>query len=136
MPDININEYALSLYARIKEARVLTRVEMELDGWRPSPNMCHHNASELYLKDNSYIPVRGWLFFDIKALNLVKFVSHSAVKLPNGEIVDITPKPSQASQDYPFIDGLLDEEDYEYLVDGLGYTEINLPVGQKTILRG
>ena len=90
--------------------------------------MCHHNATELWRHDNSYTPIRGWLYFDLPGLDYVKFVSHSAVKMPDGKLVDITPKQNTIFQDYPFLEGHLDEEDYENLVDVCGYNEINLTV--------
>jgi hypothetical protein len=130
MNQIDFESYAHSLYARIHEARILKRVEINAGDWKAQQNMCHHNASALHLHDNQYFPVRGWLYFDFGVLGYVKFVSHSAVKTPEGEIVDITPKPSAATQDYPFMEGNLSEDDYQYLVECCGYSEINLPVVQ------
>lgn len=125
---IDIKAYANLLYSRIHEARILKRVEIGIVDWEAQPNMCHHNVTVLYLHDNSYTPVRGWLYFALPGLGYVKFVSHSAVKTPEGEIVEITPKATAASQDYPFLEGNLTEEDYEYIVDGCGYSEINFEV--------
>lgn len=126
MSQVDIETYARSLYARVHEARILTRVEINSGSWKAQPNMCHHNASALYLHDHKYAPVRGWLYFDLPGLGYVKFVSHSAVMTPEGEIVDIT--PSGAMQNYPFLEGNLSEEDYQHLVEDCGYGEINLPV--------
>ena len=53
----------------------------------------------------------------------MKFVSHSAVSTPQGELYDIT--PSVASQDYPFVDSGLSEEEYAELVETKGYGEIH-----------
>lgn len=128
MTGIDINAYARSLYARVHEARVLERVEIDAGDWKAQQNMCHHNASALHLHDDRYTPIRGWLYVDLPGLPYVKFVSHSAVKSPAGEIVDITPKPSAATQDYPFLEGNLSEDEYQYLVEECGYGEINLPV--------
>ena len=128
MTEIDINTYARSLYARVSDARVLKRVEIDVGDWEVQENMCHHNVSELHLLDDRYTPVRGWLYFDFPGLPCVKFVSHSAVKTPDGEIVDITPKPIVATQDYPFLEGDLSEEDYQHLVEECGYGEINMKV--------
>lgn len=128
MSQLEIETYARSLYGRIGEARVLRRVEIDAENWEAQPNMCHHNASALHLQDARYTPVRGWLYFDLPGLGYVKFVSHSAVRTPDGEIVDITPKPSAATQDYPFLEGNLSEGEYQYLVEECGHGEINLPV--------
>lgn len=128
MTKLDIDSYASSLYARVSEARVLKRVIIDVGDWKAQQNMCHNNASALHLHDDEYALVRGWLYFDLPGLPYVKFVSHSAVKTPDGEIVDITPKPSTATQDYPFIEGNLTEEDYQHLVEECGYGEINLLV--------
>lgn len=50
-------------------------------------------------------------------------VAHSAVKAPDGALYDIT--PTNASQDYPFIESKLSEEEYAELVETRGYGEIN-----------
>jgi len=96
----DVATYARSLYARIQEARKLRRVEIDAGDWKAQPNMCHHNTSALYLHDNRYTPVRGWLYFDLPGLDYVKFVSHSAVSTPDGEVVDITPSACSVSQEY------------------------------------
>ena len=126
---MDIEAYARSLYARVQEARILKRVEIDAGDRKAQESMCHHNASELHLHDERYIPVRGWLYFNLPGLGYVKFVSHSAVRTPEGEIIDITPKPSAATQDYPFLEGNLSEEEYQHLVEECGYGEIDLPVG-------
>ena len=123
MPEINVNEYAKSLYTKISEALLLKRAAIENGDWEPQPNMCHHNVSTWCELKSDYSPVRGWLYFDLPGLNYVKFVSHSAVKSPEGELYDVS--PSNASQDYPFIDGGLTEEEYTELVETRGYGEIH-----------
>lgn len=92
---------------------------------KAKPKMCHHNVSELHLFDNSYKPVRGWLYFDLPGLDFVKFVSHSVIKTPNGKLIDIT--PTDTPREYPFIEGNLSEDEYAYLVKELGWGEINYP---------
>ncbi|MEY8210911.1 MAG: hypothetical protein RPT00_01510, partial [Gammaproteobacteria bacterium] len=70
----------------------------------------------------AYTPVRGWLYFDLPGLPQVKFVSHSVVRAPDNELYDIT--PSNASKDYPFVEGNLSEEEYADLIGIKGVTEI------------
>lgn len=129
MNRIEIETYARSLYARVAEARILKRIGINAGIWTAKENMCHHNATELHLHDERYTPIRGWLYFDLSAFGYIKFVSHSAILTPEGEIVDITPRPTTATQDYPFLEGYLSEDEYQELVEERGYSEINLPIG-------
>jgi hypothetical protein len=86
---------------------------------------CHHNVSMWCQHEPDFEPVRGWLYFDLPGLNYVKFVAHSAVRTPEGELFDIT--PSRAFQDYLFIEGGLSEEEYAHLVETQGVGEIHAP---------
>lgn len=120
-PD-DLNAYAARLFARIGDAVMLQRVEVNLDGWTPQLNECHANATEIHSRNGAYVPVRGWLYFDFGGLlDRVQFLAHSAVLTPDGELCDVT--PSVASQDYPFISAEESEEDYAALVQG-GVTRI------------
>jgi len=79
------NDYAAKLYARLGEAVVLRRMEVEVGGWQPLANECHANATQVHLRDASYTPVRGWLYFDFGSyLDHVQFLAHSVVRAPNG----------------------------------------------------
>ena len=109
------NDYAAKLYARVGEAAVLRRMEVEVGGWQPLANECHSNATQFHLRDASYTPVRGWLYFDFGGcLAHVQFLAHSVVRAPNGELWDIT--PAQPAQAYPFILAMESEEDYAALI--------------------
>lgn len=95
---------------------------IENGDWEPQPNFCHHNVSIWCQLRPEYIPVSGWLYFDLPGLNFVKFVAHSAVKAPDGELYDITPSETK---DYPFIESELSEEEYAELVESKGFGEID-----------
>ena len=83
---------------------------------------CHANATEFHLQDPSYVPVRGWLYFDFRGLlTHVKFVAHSVVRAPDGQLWDITPVDTPAR--YPFLAATEGEDDYASLVEG-GATEL------------
>lgn len=111
------NAYAARLFSRLGEAVMLRRMDINIGDWRPVENECHANVSQVYLHSNSYLLVRGWLYFDFGgALDRVQFLAHSAIRAPNGELWDIT--PSQASQDYPFIAAEEPEEQFAVLVEG------------------
>lgn len=126
MTDFDIDNYANSLYSRVCEAILLKRELISIGEWEAKPKMCHYNVNELHRFNTNYKPVRGWLYFDIPLLNCVKFVAHSAIKTPEGEIIDIT--PSDVPRDYPFLDGNLSEEQFEYIVEELGFEEINYTI--------
>ena len=96
--------------ARVRKARKLRRAEVRQGDWVPHPNRCHENVSVWCEANDGYEPVRGWLYFDLPGLPMSRFVAHSAVRAPDGKLYDIT--PSRASQDYPFIESGLSEDDY------------------------
>ena len=115
MPNIDVNQYAKGLNSRVGEAVGLKRAVIENGDWVPQPNMCHHNVSIWCEHNPEYQPVRGWLYFALPGVSYSKFVAHSAVRTPYGELFDIT--PSSATQDYPFIAGDLSEDEYAQLVE-------------------
>lgn len=123
MSDIEIEKYAESLYSRVGEAVILKRAVIEGGNWQPEPNMCHHNVTIWCSHNAEFTPARGWLYFNLPGLIFVKFVAHSAVEAPEGELFDIT--PSNASQDYPFITSGLSEEEYAAIIEACENGEIH-----------
>lgn len=115
MPEFDVDAYGRSLMARAQEAVVVRRVQVAIGDWTPQANMCHHNVSWFCENSPGYTPIRGWLYFDLSGLAVAKFLSHSVVCAPDGELFDIT--PWEATQHYPFLHGNLDEDDYAYLVE-------------------
>ena len=126
MTNLDIDRYAETLYARIDEAVTLQRAEIEGGDWQPEPNMCHQNVTTWCELKPDFKIARGWLYFDLPGLNYVKFVAHSAVIDPSGELCDLT--PSNASQDYPFILSRLSEDEYASLVETIENGEINYTI--------
>lgn len=124
MSDLDIDKYGETLYARINEAVILKRAKIKGGDWQPQPNECHHNVTIWCEHNLGFKPARGWLYFDLPGSNFVKFVAHSVVIGPNGEIRDFT--PSNASQDYPFITSGLSEDEYASLVEASGNGEIHI----------
>ena len=120
---MDIEQYSKNLKDRVHEAKYLNRVEVSIGDWKTEANMCHHNVTQVCVNESSYTPVRGWLVFNIKEENLLKFVSHSVVKTPEGIMVDIT--PSNVNQEYPFLPSNLNDEEYEYLLKNIYNGEIN-----------
>jgi hypothetical protein len=123
MEQIDIKEYAKKLYSKASSAVMLKRAIINGGEWQPQPNMCHNNVTIWCQHKTDFQPVRGWLYFDLPGCDYVKFVAHSAVRNPKGELYDIT--PSNASTDYLFINSELTEEEYAELVEARGFGEIN-----------
>jgi hypothetical protein len=91
-------------------------MEVTIGDWRPEPKACHANVTTVCQSQPDYKPVRGWLYFDFAgALTHVKFLAHSAVRAPNGELWDIT--PTSVKTRYPFIAATESEDDYAKLVE-------------------
>lgn len=124
MTELEIEEYSQHLANRRSEAKILPRAEIIGGDWQPEPNKCHHNATTWCDLNEDFSPVRGWLYFDLPLLEHIKFIAHSAVLSPEGKIFDIT--PSNATQDYPFLESHLDEEVYAELVGKIEKGELNV----------
>lgn len=122
MTNLNVTKYAKDLYSRTGSAALLNRAIVHIGDWKPKANMCHHNVTFWCENRHGYEPVRGWLYFDLPGFPFVKFVAHSAVRTPEGELFDIT--PSSATQDYPFIESRLSESEYAELVENMGHGEL------------
>lgn len=125
MVDFDVGSYALFLFDRVGEAVVAGRAVIEGGDWQPKHNMCHHNATDWCELKPEFTPVRGWLYFDLPGLPHVKFVAHSIVRTPGGDLVDIT--PSDATQDYPFLVSGLSDNEYAHVVEELGFGELHAP---------
>jgi hypothetical protein len=127
MANIDVDAYAKSLLARVGEAQVVRRAEVRIGERKPLANMCHHNVTDWCESEPTYQAVRGWLYFDLPGCSVARFVAHSVVHAPDGELYDIT--PSNASQDYPFLKGKLSEEEFAELVEKRGYSNLHTPKG-------
>jgi len=125
MVKFDARQYALSLRDRVGDAVVTGRAVIEGGDWQPRQNMCHHNATEWCELKPEFTPVRGWLYFDLPGLPNVRFVAHSVIRTPSGELSDIT--PHNATQDYPFLASGLTEEEFAHVVDELGIKELYAP---------
>ena len=106
--------YTAKLYKRRNEGIKLRRAEMSIGAWKPQQNKCHENVSILCEHNPTYLPVRGWFYFD----ELAKFIPHSVIRRPNGDIRDIT--PSLVTTQYPFIIAEESEAEYQALIEMLG----------------
>jgi hypothetical protein len=116
--DADLTAYAIKLYARRSEGMLLKSASAKFQGWQPQLNMCHNNVATWCDYDPSYRPVRGWLYIELAGI----FLAHSVVRIPNGELRDIT--PSNASQKYPFIIAEESETEYEELIMRRGISQV------------
>lgn len=119
--DADLNVYAMKLYERRNEGVILKCAEATIGEWKPQPNRCHENVSTWCEHDNSYQAVRGWFYLD----QLGEFIAHSVVRIPSGELRDIT--PISASQQYPFIIAEESEAEYEDLIIRRNISRVVLP---------
>jgi hypothetical protein len=112
-----LDEYVATLYRRRTEAVYLKPLDVVVGKWRPREHECHANVNSLCDISSEYTPARGWLLFDFGGfLDHVRFSAHSAVRVADGAVLDIT--PSQTSRPYPFISAGIDDADYIQLVAG------------------
>jgi hypothetical protein len=121
-PDNELKLYAKRLYDRREQAVMLKWANVSVETWRPIPNECHGNVSEVCANDDRYSPARGWLYFDFGGtLPSVKFVAHSALRDIDGVLYDIT--PACTTQQYPFLLAEESEAEYASLIES-GITEL------------
>lgn len=123
MSRFDVHAYANTLLERSHEAVVVKRVSVAFEGWEAKANMCHHNVTDFCELCPAYTPVRGWLYFEIAGNERAKFLAHSVVRTPDGELIDIT--PWEATAHYPFLAGNLSDDEYAYLVDELTIAQLN-----------
>ena len=119
----DLNGLAKSLYLRRGTGTVPERCEIRIGDWRPRPNHCHFNVSELLERSSEYRPVRGWCAASYEALGYMRFFSHSIVEDRNGKLMDITPNPTPWV--YPFIRHLEVDGDFAEIVETLGVIHLD-----------
>lgn len=118
MNDTDIIAYTARLFERRNNFIMLERAEICIGAWKPKQNKCHENVSILCEHVPTYQPVRGWFYFD----ELIKFIPHSVIRRPNGEIRDIT--LSLVTAQYPFIIVEEPEAEYQALIERLGINHL------------
>lgn len=123
MTSINSEVYAKSLIQRVSEALAVEKIVVKVGEWEPQRKMCHDNASYFCEHNPEYVPVRGWLYFNLPGMSYVKFLAHSVVRAPNGTFYDIT--PWEATEHYPFLACNLSEDEYADLVETQGCNQLH-----------
>ena len=103
------------LYARRHEGVIVPEAVASIGDWSPEKHTCHYNADTWCNRETESSPVRGYLYFDLPGLMpYVRFILHSVIRDKSGKLWDIT--PSQANQQYPFIEAEETEEEFGELV--------------------
>ncbi|WP_124649041.1 hypothetical protein [Burkholderia stagnalis] len=109
--------HAGMLYARRDEAIDVAYVEVSGAGWRPAVQDCHGNCETWCGLHPEYRLVRGWIFIPLPGLAYSRFLPHSIVRQPDGQLVDITPRGHLlGSTPYRFLGSIVDNEVYEAMV--------------------
>jgi hypothetical protein len=108
---VDAETYWKSLIQRAHEAVVVKCVRVALGQWSPLPNHCHENVSYFCEHSLGYEPVNGWLYLEhYPGHDSAKFLAHSVVRAPDGELFDVT--PWEATEHYPFLASGLSQDDY------------------------
>jgi len=116
--EFSLEKYANDLYNRRHGAVELFWADCGNDEWAPQENNCHKNVTELCSLNKELKPIRGWLYFHVQDINMVRFVAHSVVKAPDGKYYDITP-PNDVKRP-PFIIATESGYEFENIVINIG----------------
>ena len=111
--DSQIAAYTEDLYRRRHTGIRVRDARPNSIDWQPDPNDCHNNVTVFCRQNPGFTPVRGWLYFDFRGQEVfVKFLAHSVVKTPEGNLVDITPSKRRQAYQYLFIEALLTYDEF------------------------
>lgn len=84
-------------------------------GWRPEPGRCHENARRWVEANPGFTVVHGWLNARGETFeNRLRFHSHSVVRGPNGDHLDVTLR--QCDPTYAFISHPLGDDHFRQQV--------------------
>ncbi len=87
---MDMEELAAQLAAALPGTQ-LPHVGDRTPGWTPERSGCHENARRWVEANPAFVIVHGWLNAKGETFeNRLRFVSHSVVRSPDGELMDIT----------------------------------------------
>ena len=132
-PSIELINYAQYLFNNLFKSRIVKRVDINDARWIPKARDCHNNAISYCELHPDSKPVHGWLYFDLSPIGHVRFIAHSVVQQPNGELYDIT--PAEIKSEYPFIESNLDDESYSNVLDLLNFAHQISYLDHKLVLK-
>lgn len=94
------NELAARLAAALPGIR-LPNVGDQTPDWRPEPGRCHDNARRWVGANPTFKVVHGWLNAKGETSeNRLRFHSHSVVRSPSGELLDVTLRQCDPTYDF------------------------------------
>ena len=119
-----ISKYGNYLLSKIDDAQFLQVLDVLINGEKPARKQCHKNATCFSEENKSFQPVHGWLIIDPRpTFQSVKFIAQSVVKSAYGKLIDVT--PSDVSDQYLFLPALVEDKDFEDLVDWLNHKHMD-----------
>ena len=116
-PNNELIDYAQYLFDNASKSRVVKRIEISDARWTPKVRDCHNNAINYCELHPDCKPIHGWIYFDLSPIGYVRFMAHSVVQQPNGQLCDIT--PAGINNEYPFIESYLEDTSYSNVLEQL-----------------
>lgn len=121
--DEYLSEYARALIARLDDGCEISRNEVEIDDWKPTPKECHANVNHWCEHFPTHKKIRGWLILDftgpawvaLEQPQRIEFLAHSIVEDENGVRSDITPSLGSGAI-YRFIPHTGTEDEYASII--------------------
>jgi hypothetical protein len=104
---------AISVIKRVVAGEATPLVEWTLKHYEPTLHRCHDNVREYVEKYPECKHVFGFLVAQRKLLDDTLVIAHSAVKTPDGLLVDITPSESEFA--YPFVRHVGTPEEFDLI---------------------
>lgn len=95
--------YLDNVTARLDQAFHIKRRDVLFqDGSQPLASHCHDNVDRWVCENSGSHPVRGWMVIST-AVDTAYIAAHSIVQTADGDLIDITPLPSQGTPFIPHI---------------------------------
>lgn len=113
-----IQQYGDLLFSKIDTAKHLTFHDSIICGEKAKKKECHKNARCFCMENDTYQLIHGWLVIDGRPFfKSIKFIAHSVVQSPEGELLDVTPVESLDPR--AFLRAFIDNQEFEAFVDWL-----------------
>ena len=115
-PSHALNDHARALYEHRGEAVIVPFVDVTEDGWQPVLKECHENCEAWCERHPEYELVRGWIYVPLSTLAYCRFLAHTVVRRPDGQLIDITPRGILLEPTpYQFLPTIVSRAEYETL---------------------
>ena len=115
-PSDALNEHARTLYEHRNEAVVVPLVDVGNADWRPAMKDCHGNCEVWCERHPEYEVVRGWIYVPLPTMSYCRFLAHTIVRQPDGQLIDITPRGAMLEPTpYRFLPSIVSRAEFEAL---------------------